>query len=946
MDDERWRRIEEFFHHAADLAPIQRAEYLSRACAGDDELRRQVESLLARDNSKENVVEAAVAQAVDQLPADSRAESQAPLAVGTRLGPYEILAPIGKGGMGEVYKARDPRMDRDVAIKVSAEQFSERFSREVRAVAALNHPNICTLYDVGTNYLVMELIEGPTLADRIKEGPVPIEEALEIARQIADALDAAHEKNVVHRDLKPSNVKIKPDGTVKVLDFGLAKIGDTLPDHVDDSPTLTMRRTLEGAILGTAAYMSPEQARGKPVDKRADIWAFGVVLYEMLTGRRLFQGETTTDVLAAVVNNEPDWVRVPPKVQRLLRRCLERDPQKRLRHLGDAMELIERAPTHRIAVLSRRKWPWVGAGFAVMLVAAALGWILKPAPEQQPMLQLEISPPDGVKFEATITPFALSPDGRRLVFVATDKSGRSMLWLRLIDSSSATALAGTENAAVPFWSPDSRWVGFSANGKLQKLDVVAGGQPQIICDIEGRAGGTWNRDGVVVFDQGTKPLQRVSADGGAPTPILQLATQETTQQAPYFLPDGRHLVYFSVGQKGVKIMLASLGGEMNRMLIEGAAAVTYAPNPRGGGSLLYNARGQLLARPFDLAKLEFSGQPAVIADGVGSARWWYPSANGLLAFRHNYGSQFQLAWFGRDGRTLGMLGDPGELSAPRISPDQKTIAFQRTSQQNTDVWTLDLTRNTSARFTFEPGLDGWPIWSYDGSGIIYASRTGMTSGPYSVVERPVNGADSERVVARPGGYNLAPTAVSRDGRWVVVMEASAVHSVVTLRSREDARKVVRIQEHDTENDGSISPDGRWLLYSSTPAGRREVLVQSMPKEAGGLATAVGKWQISTAGGSQPAWRADGKEIFYVAPDRVMMAVPVEFGEDFFRPGAPKPLFQTHLEFDPALSMALYQWVRQYDVTADGQRFLLNQHVADSTDAPITVVVNWPKLLTK
>jgi Tol biopolymer transport system component len=476
-------------------------------------------------------------------------------------------------------------------------------------------------------------------------------------------------------------------------------------------------------------------------------------------------------------------------------------------------------------------------------------------------------------------------------------------------------------------------VGFSANSKLQKVDVVAGGQPQFICDIQGRSDGTWNSEGVIVFDQGTKPLQRVSAASGIPAPVLSLdATRgERNHQTPWFLPDGQHFVYFSAGGT----MLASLDGKLNRILIEDENVAIYAPNPRGGGSILYNPQGQLLARPFDPDKLEFTGQAAVIADDVGHGRWWSASANGLLAFRHLYAALNQFTWVGRDGHSMSTVGDPGPVSAPRISPDQKTIVFTRISEPTadiSDIWTFDLARNTSTRLTFEPDIIGTPIWSSDGS-ILYAS---LRNGASVLVERPANAIGPETILARQAGGR--PTAVSRDGRWLVFMESSPLHSIIALRSREDPSKIVRIQEGGLERDGSVSPDGRWLLYSLVTATRREVLVQSVPKEAGGSPNAGRKWEISTAGGSQPAWRADGKEIFYVAPDGMMMAVPVESSANFFRHGTPKPLFQARLDLDPNL--------RQYDVTADGQRFLLNQRLPDNQDAPITVVVNWPKLLQK
>jgi Tol biopolymer transport system component len=863
--------------------------------------------------------------------------------------------------MGQVYRARDTRLAREVALKVSAERFSERFEREARAIAALNHPNICQLYDVGPNYLVMELIEGPTLGEKMAAGPIPVEEALVIAHQIAGALEEAHEKGIVHRDLKPGNVKIKPDGPpssrVKVLDFGLAKVSRPVagasgsPGDPDLSPTMSMAAATEaGVILGTAGYMSPEQARGKQVDKRADVWAFGVVLFEMLTGKRLFKGEDPSETLAAVIKEEPDYNRVPAQLRPLLQMCLRKDPNKRLHDITAAklmLEQLQESASQPIPVAPQakgsRKTVWAAAAVVVLAIAAGAAWsIFRPTPDQQ-MFQTEITPPDGVKLDAGLTPFALSPDGRRIVFVGTGKDRKRLLWLRSIDSSTAVALAGTEGAEIPFWSPDSRWVGFAANGKLQKMDVVAGGQPQVICEIEGRTGGTWGSSGVIVFDQGGKPLQEVSAAGGTPTSILQLdaSRQEAYHLAPYFLPDGRHVLYNSAGKKGYTIMLASLDGKVNRALIPGPPVATYAPNPRGGGWILYNVRGQLLARPFDLDKLDFTGQPAVIADGVGIGRWWYASSTGLLAFRHNYSAQYQLAWFGRDGRTMGAVGDPGLQSTPRISPDQKTIVFRRTNDQNSDVWTFDLTRNTSARFTFEPGSNGSPVWSPDVRSIVYGS---VRNGGNFVVERPASGIGAETILAGPNGNFSAPAGFSRDGRWLVYTEMTATNSAIVLQSREDASKVVRIRDRDTERDPSLSPDGRWLLYSSVPAARREVLVQSVPKEAGGSTGGAGKWQISTAGGDQPVWRADGKEIFFVGPDGMMMAVPVESSENLFRPGAPKALFQTRMEVDQGIASLTFG--RQYDVTPDGQRFLLNQHVTDSTDAPITVVVNWPKLLEK
>ncbi len=858
------------------------------------------------------------------------------LSAGDRLGPYEILALIGKGGMGEVYRARDTRLGRDVAIKVSQDQFSERFAREARAVAALNHPNICTLYDVGPNYLVMEYIEGES-----PQGPLPLELALNYARQIGAALEEAHGKGVVHRDLKPANIKIKPDGAVKVLDFGLAKIAQVEASATpEDSPTLSMAATQAGVILGTASYMSPEQARGKPVDKRADIWAFGVVLHELLTGRRLFKGEDAGDILASVIKLEPAWDAVPAQVQRLLKACLEKDPKKRLRDIGDAWRLMEE-PGSGNAAPSPSRWAGWAVAAVVVLAAGIFGSrVLRPAVEQ-PVLQLEITAPEGASLgHWAYGLLAISPDGRRLVFFATGKDGKRMLWMRSLDTNSATPLAGSENAAgQPFWSPDSRWVAFAADGKLQKVNV-ARGPPQVICEALGPVGnslGTWSSQGVIVFMQIGKPLQRVPESGGTPAVIFPFdsSRDEWGERDPYFLPDGNHFLYHSSG-KETGIVLASLDDQSRRFLFASPdSPASYVRNPAGGGWILHSLQGQLLARPFDPEKGQFTGEAAPVADHLNSGPSWSASATGLLAFPLARSLQTQLTWFSRDGKPLGVLGGTGELSGPRISPDQKTVAFSRAENQNVDIWFFDIARSMPTRFTFEPGLDMLPVWSPDGSSILYSSHR---LNDILVVERPVNGIGAEKVLYKQTAVaaQAFPTSLSRDNSWVVLTEGVG-NQRIALLSRSDGKFVPFLQSQG-ESEGLISPDGRWMLYTATPAGRSEVFVQPVPKEAGGPAGATGKWQISTGGGSQAVWRADGKEIFYLGPDAKMMAAPVESSEDFFRPGTPKPLFQTRLvNLDDS---------RNYDVSRDGQRFLVNEPVGSVPEAPISVIANWPLLLRK
>jgi Tol biopolymer transport system component/predicted Ser/Thr protein kinase len=837
--------------------------------------------------------------------------------------------------MGEVYKARDTRLNRVVAIKVSRENFSERFEREARAIAALNHRHICTLYDLGPNYLVMEFVEGVPLT-----GTLPLEKAIDYAGQILEALDHAHRRGIIHRDLKPANILVTKQG-IKLLDFGLAKLKPAPLKETDE--TLTRALTKDGQILGTLQYMSPEQLQGKEADNRSDLFSFGCVLYEMLTGKRAFDGQSAASVIAAILERpSPSVAEVaPPALDRVLKRCLEKDPDQRWQNALDlkaALSWAMEQPPRVVAKTTSRRWWIATAAILVIAVAAGTAWVLRPAPEQ-PVLQMEINPPEGVAFGPVRVnnQFALSPDGRHIVFQATAAGKTQMLWLRAIDSNSAVALAGTEDGILPFWSPDSRWIGFSSPGKLQKVDVVAGGQPQVICEIQGRAGATWGSGGDIVFDQFGKPLQRVPASGGTPVPVFSPEAAKGGTGAPWFLPDGKHFLYRSLAGRS-DIMLGSLDGKIHRLLVEGGIVGTYAPNPHGSGAILYNTRGQLLARPFDPKKGELTGQPAVLADAAATARLWSASATGLLAFRHYYGPPHQLAWFGRDGRSLGTLGDPGLLADPRISPDQKAIAVDRSSQQNSgDIWTFDLARNTWARFTFDSD-DYSPTWSSDSKSIVYASRRGANVVVSDIAERPANGVGPETRIEVGANNGQVPKSMSHDGRWLVLEEQSALSSIIVLRSRQDPSKVIRIQDRQSERSASVSPDGKWLLYSSIPASRREVLVQSMPKEAGGPPGAAGKWQISTVGGSQPLWRADGKEIFFVAPDGMMIVTPVESGESFFRPGAPRPLFQTRLDTDPQ------GW--EYDVTPDGQRFLLNQRLPDNAEAPITLIVNWPALFSK
>ncbi len=857
------------------------------------------------------------------------------LATGEKLGPYEILAPLGKGGMGEVYRARDPRLGRDVAVKVSAERFSERFEREARVVASLNHANICQLYDVGPNYLVMELIEGPTLAERISQGPIPLEEALNIARQIADALEAAHEKGITHRDLKPGNIKIKPDGTVKVLDFGLAKLGGTPSVQSGDSPTLTMGQTEAGMILGTAAYMSPEQAKGKPVDQRSDIYAFGLVLYEMVTGKRLHDGESTTEVLASVIKEEPQWNNVPPQIERLLRRCLAKDPQKRLRHIGDVMLLadpVQAAPTtdRSQAEGVRHGWLWPGLLVLSILALTPVNVIhLRERPPVVDSMRFQIPPPAKNDFGIYL---AISPDGKRLAFTAAGPDGMARIWIRDLDTLEARPLNGTEGAQSLFWSPDSRNVAFGLGQQLKKIDV-SGGPPQTLCESSTTVGsGSWSKSGVIVFGgRGAGPLQQVSEAGGTPSPITALA-QGTFHSFPSFLPDGRHFIYFRSGSDAPGIYLGSLDSkpaeQTSKQLIASLFGAVYAPDPNGGvGRILFLLDGTLLAQPFDPGRLEPAGEAVPVAEQVGSTNQYAnisASANGVLAYRTGSGGNVQFTWLDRDGKALGQAGEPGQYATLAVSPDGTRAAFRRTGAAG-DLWLLEFARGVSTRFTFAPGISDNPVWSPDGSQIVFRSNRG---GKYDLYRKAANGAGEDELLLKTD-QDKTPDSWSRDGRFLIYdsIDPKTGRGMWALPLEGDRKPIPLLRADLGDGAGAVSPDGRWLAYISPASGNFEVYVQ--PFAAGGSAgTAAGKWQVSNGGAfiDQPFWRGDGKELFYRVPSGALMGVDVTGGATF-QAGVPHHLFDAL----GAVSIS---------APADGKQFLVGLPQQNTAPQAITVVLNW------
>jgi Tol biopolymer transport system component/predicted Ser/Thr protein kinase len=877
------------------------------------------------------------------------------LSTGTRLGPYEILAPIGAGGMGEVYQARDTRLDRIVAVKISAEQFSERFEREARAVAALNHPHICTLYDVGPNYLVMEYIEGPTLAERIRAGAIPLEEALPIARQIAEALEAAHEKGIVHRDLKPANIKLTTEGKVKVLDFGLAAIAQASGDPAS-SPTLTLSATRAGMILGTAGYMSPEQARGQPADKRADIWSYGVVLYEMLTGRQVFLGETISDTLAAVLRADLDWTALPPdtpaSIRRLLRRCLERDRKRRMPDIAVARLELDEPPdvAAQLAAPPRRRTllPWA---IAALLFASTAWLALAPWRTAAPETGIRFTLPPPPK--AVFTPIlpgsggiAISPDGRTLAFVASQE-GRPQLWVRRLDSLDGRPLPGTDNATRPFWSPDNRFLGFFADSKLKKIEV-AGGPSQVVADVNAGRGGTWNREGVIVLCSADRTLYRVAAAGGQPVQLTKLdsSVQESAQEVPWFLPDGRQFLYISRrrNQGNGVICVASLERPQQRTeLMRSDFNGLYAPDPvgnlrpRSAGWLLFLRDTTLFAQKLDEARLKLEGEAVPVTEHVGSNRNlglanFSVSQSGVLVHNSETASQMnRLVWLSRTGRQSSAVAQPGAYLMPRLSPDAGAVAVSVSDPQtgNTDIWKIDLLRGIRSRFTFDPAADMFPLWSADGKQIAFgSSRQGLQR----IYLKAANGVGDEHpVLDVQVGSGQACYDWSRDGRYILYMSlgGSTGPDLWTI-DLQASKASPFLQTPFNESQGQFSPDGRWIAYSSDESGRYEIYVRSFHG-------AAGKFQISNDGGAQPRWRGDGKELYYVAPDAKMMAVAVKTTGDSLEHDIPKVLFQSH-----GLAGATGSGPQGffYDVTRDGQRFLLIDRPEGESTETLTLVTNW------
>jgi Tol biopolymer transport system component/predicted Ser/Thr protein kinase len=871
-----------------------------------------------------------------------------PLSVGTRLGSYEILAPIGAGGMGEVYRARDTKLKREVALKVLPDSFARdpermaRFQREAEVLASLNHPNIAAIYGVEERALVMELVAGETL-----KGPLPLDTALNYAKQIAEALEAAHEKGIIHRDLKPANIMITSAGVVKVLDFGLAAVSQSSePSNPANSPTLTISPTHAGMILGTAGYMSPEQARGKVVDKRADIWAFGVVLNEMLTGKPLFEGETVSDTLAAVLEREPQFDRVPAKAQRLLKKCLEKDPKRRLRDIGDAWDLLEDAPAKIALSRSRLVWVLATVAAALALIAAALALVhFREKPPVKEMVRFEIPAPANT----TLGDLAVSPDGRKIAFVATAADRKPMLWVRSLDSDEARPLAGTEDAGYPFWSPDSRFIAFWSGEKLKRIEA-AGGPALTLCDAPTFTGGVWTSDKRILF--GTQgPLQVVLASGGMPTPVTTLdhSRNELAHVVPAMLPDGHHFVYwrFSIPPENGGLYVGSLDAkpeqQSTKRLLADATPAQYVPSPLAGSApgfllflrgftLLSAAAGStLMAQPFDPKRLELSGEAIAIAEHLTSGS---ASPTGVLAFRTvELQGNSQLNWYDRKGKVLSTLGEIGEYEELALSPDQTRVAYWRRG----DLWLFEFARGVNTKFTFG-NISEHPAWSADGSRIAFISIRGSEFGIY---QKASNLAGQEELLYQSpeskGQANWAPDGrflmyhapssdrKQQDDLWILPMGGSAT----------DRKPLSFLRTEFSEFDGQFSPDGRWVAYVSNQSGRYEIYVLPFDASNPGSPAPGGLHQVSKDGGDYVHWNGDGKELFYLAPDGYLMSVDVSAAGGAFQTGAPQRLFKSSASSDA------------WDASADGKRFLIAVPAVSGAVSPTYhVVVNWTELLKR
>jgi serine/threonine protein kinase len=862
---------------------------------------------------------------------------------GEKLGPYEILSQIGAGGMGHVWKARDPRLDRIVAIKTSAAKFSERFETEAHAVAALNHPNICTLYDVGSDYLVMEYVEGHEI-----KGPLPLDQTLTYAIQLASALEAAHRKGITHRDLKPANILVTKAG-IKVLDFGLAKVEQTAAAVASDEALTRAALTREGSIIGTLQYMAPEQVQGKPAHAQADIFSFGCVLYEMLTGKRAFDGANSASVIAAILERPAPSVSevAPAALDRVLKKCLAKDPDERWQAAHDLkteLTWIATGGTEVPGQAEARPTFWIGATAVATLLLAGLAFVhFRPKPPvETPVIRSSIEMP-GITALNPTSP-ALSPDGRKLAFGVRSADGLGQLWTRSLDSLIGQPISGAGAVQTPFWSPDSKSIGFFGEGKLMRIDA-AGGPVLTLTDAASTRGalaqgGTWNADGVIVFaasENESEPLRKIPASGGAVNQVTKLdsAKKEFAHRWPWFLPDGRHFLFLGVAAGGTShgsIRIGSLDSPEIQTLMEADSGAVYAQS-----HLLFLRGSTLMAQPFDPKALRLTGEAAPIAPQVQSSQDWAAfsaSNNGELVYAAGSAAARQLTWFDRSGKRIGSLGEPADMTRLFLSPDRKslTVSINDPASRNGDIWIYDVARGLPTRFTFDPAAELDAVWSPDGGTVVFDSSR---KGEADLYRKKSNAAGSEELLYADNLGKL-PSSWSADGRFLLYYTNNDPNTGFDLWVLPDplgpagaSKPYPFLRTQFAERNGQFSPDGKWVAYESNESGRMEIYVTPFPGPGG-------KRQISTGGGAYARWRKDGKEIFYTTGAGKLMVAEVAEKGDTLEVGGITPLFG-------ALRIGNGY---QYDVSADGQRFLAIVPPEQSNSPSLTLVHNWMAGLKK
>jgi eukaryotic-like serine/threonine-protein kinase len=881
------------------------------------------------------------------------------LTSGSKLGPYEIQSPLGAGGMGEVYRANDTRLGRDVALKILPQSFARetdrlrRFEQEARAVAALNHPNILAIHDIGQHegspFLVSELLEGESLGATLDRGALPQRKTIEYGVQIAQGLAAAHEKGIVHRDLKPENIFVTKDGRIKILDFGLAKLAQKAGAGSDEV-TLVSERTAAGVVMGTASYMAPEQVRGEAADPRTDIFAFGAVLYEMLSGVRAFRRDTPAETMTAVLKDDPpelsDPVRlVSPALERIVRRCLEKNPEQRFqsaRDLSFALSALSgteasgvaratAAVPHRMPLL-----PWLAAALALLAVAAGT-WFVARRPQPTTRMQFALAVPD----EMSISHMALSRDGSMLVFVSPEEnSALPMLYVQRVGSSSVTPLPGTQGASFPFWSPDGAYVGFFANGKLLKM-AISGGTPQVLASALAARGGSWGSKGVIVYSpDANSPVQRINADGTGMAPVTQgiKTAEDQSHRWPIFLPDGNHFLFWAGNFGNLKddrssgIYVSSLEGKERKLVALCHSSVGYDAH-----NLFYaDEQRQLVSIAFDASAATVSGSTTVVANAIGFQPSTYWSAfavaqNGTLIYNTSIGAaESALTWMDRSGKELGRIGDPAIMDNPMLSPDGSRVALDISDEKanNVDIWIESTTGAGNSRFTFDPSEEVVGVWSRDGKVLAY--RLGDADGA-SLYLKHATGLEREKkrfTIPVSSMDDIVPNSWSSDDRQILCTRQTSLGAHLELLPVAGGEPTRFLTSKGSDVNGQISPDGKWVAYASDESGAWEIYVTSFPG-------AAGKWQVSRGGGTEPRWRGDGKEIFYIAPSGMLTAVPVN-GETTFATGTPAPLFQIHGRA-PISSTDVFT----YDVAKDGKRFLVNRYVKPEHVPPLTILLNTP-----